>query len=176
MNWLSAMLALAGVVWLWRRGNKPYANPLPASGSLARPLQLLLSRGIHAHGIRGTLQLCLRIDPQQRIVFTKYIEGANTGFRATIPREAWVATHLPALLTELDGRGIPYRLLQSHERNALAFDLGKDYGGAHMVARLLFEDVMGLRLSRDCVVYFHDVMLANSPKFTGVDAPDEGWP
>ena len=44
-----------------------------------------------------------------------------------------------------------------------------------MVARILYDDVLDLRLHRDCVVYWRDVVMENAPKLTGVDAPEEGW-
>ena len=57
----------------------------------------------------------------------------------------------------------------------MTLDFGQDSGGAQMIARLWFEDTMGKRLDRDCVATFRDVMLRNSPRFTGVDDRDTGW-
>ncbi len=58
---------------------------------------------------------------------------------------------------------------------ALAFTFGRDSGGAYVVTKTLFEDVLGARVHRDCVGYFRNVVITNAPRLAGVDAPDEGW-
>jgi hypothetical protein len=173
MTWLIAILGAVCLVWLWIKGSAPAKNRFSDGASLARGLRLLMSRGIHANGLRGTLTVFVEAAPEQRMVFTKHIENAAVGVRATLPSEAWALEHLSTFQSELEGRGIPYRV--GDGAAAMIFDLGQDFDGAYMVARLWFEDTMGKRLTRDCVATFRDVMLSNSPRFTGVDDPDTGW-
>ena len=173
MPWLAATLGFAALIWLWRMGTEPFANPISDGASLARALRLLLNRGVHADGIRGTLTISLARASAQRLVYAKYIEAQMVGFRATVPNELWVQAYLPALKAELDRRGIPFRT--GEEPAALTIELKTDCGGAYMIARLLFEDTLGHRIARDCVATFRNVMNVNAPRFTGVDEPDDGW-
>ena len=130
---------------------------------------------MHAGGVQGTLVICVRSDPKQRIIFTKYIEGESIGFRATIPRESWIDAYLSRLKAELDRRSVPYLESRLLHEPPMTFNLGTDFGGAYVVTCLLFNEVMGVHLHRDCVAYFHDTLIDNTPRLTGVDAPDELW-
>lgn len=176
MTWLvvAAIAALVLLCLSWR--GKPYLNDMSDPGALAHLLRLLLSRGVHKAGIRGTLTVCDRSNPIRRLIFRKYIRGQNEmGFEATLPLEAWSEIYDLQLRAELDRRGLNYRDAVTPTGKQMEFDLGRDFGGAYMLARVLFEDVMGLRVRRDCGAYFRDVMISNTPRLTGVDDPEEGW-
>lgn len=48
-------------------------------------------------------------------------------------------------------------------------DYGSDLGLAQFVARIMFELVFGVRMERDCVAYYKDVLMINVPHLTGMD-------
>jgi hypothetical protein len=126
--------------------------------------------------VKATLTVCVRADEQRRLVFQKEItEAGEVGFRAEFPRAAWTEPYYQPYRAELARRGVPHREVVGRAGPTLTFEFGRDFGGAYVVARVLFEDVMGLRLERDCVAYFRDIVIPNAPHLTGVDAPDEGW-
>jgi hypothetical protein len=176
MTWALVALGAAAVVAFLLWPPAPHPNPLADSRMLPRMLRLLLSRGVYAGEMRGSLAVCLREDPQRRFVFRKYIRDAGvTGFETEFPLEGWSEPFYARFRDELVRRGVPHRELTSERGPMLAFDFGRDFGLAHVVVHVLFEDVMGARVARDCVGYFHDCLLINSPRLTGVDAPDEGW-
>ena len=176
MAWILILLGLAILIWLFLLPSAPAMNELPDPGALGRMLRLLVSRGVHKAGIKGTLTVCVKGDRQRRLVFTKCISAlGEAGFRAALSRESWAEPYYERFCAELDRRGIPYEEIRAGAVPTLAFELGRDAGGAYMVTKTLFEDVLGLRLDRDCVAYFRDVVIRNTPRLTGVDAPDEGW-
>ena len=139
-------------------------------------LALLLSRGVHKAGIRGSLTICERSAPERRLILTKYIrEPAVAGFEAQLPGEPWSELLYDAFRTALDRYSIKYREVGTPPHRSIECDLARDFGGAYMVARLLFEDTMGLNLARDCVAYYRNVVLSNRPDLTGDDADKPHW-
>ena len=173
--WILVAVAIAVVVSLWL-GSKPAINELPDPGAFARLLRLLVSRGVHKAGIRGTLTICVKAEPKRRIVFTKSIGPSNEGgFNAAFPNEHWTEPYYEPFRTELDRRGISYQETRENGIPTLKFDFGRDVGGAYVVTKTLFDDVVRVRLHQDCAAFFRNVVLRNTPDLTGVDAPDEGW-
>jgi hypothetical protein len=176
MTWVLVALAATAVVWWLLRPAAPYANPLPDPGAVARMLRLLLSRGVHAAGIRGSLAICLRDDPQRQLVFRKYIrDSGGMGFDAEFALEPWSEPFYGRFRDELVRRGVPHGELTREAGPVLTFDFGRDLGLAHVVVHVLFEDAMGASVARDCVGIFRDCVPVNAPHLTGVDAPNEGW-
>src|SRR5215208_4959994 len=176
MTWLAWAAGVGGLLALWRWSSRPAANDIHDPAFFARSLRLLLSRGVHKGSVRATLLVCPRGDKGRGLVYTKYIDAdRGAGVEAEIASDGWVAPHYAALKSELDQRGIRYAESTGADGPRLRFDFGKDFGGAYMVARILYDDVLDLRLHRDCVVYWRDVVMENAPKLTGVDAPEEGW-
>lgn len=109
-------------------------------------------------------------------MFTKTaIPEGGAGFAAEFPRVKWTEPYYDKFRTELDRRGISYQEIGTESTQTLRFVLGRDIGGACVVAKLLFENALGIDLHRDCVAFFRNVVLRNTPELTGVDAPDEGW-
>ena len=177
MLWLEWAAGAVGLfaLWFWL-ATWPAANDIPNPAFFARSLRLLISRGVHKGPVRASLLLCPRGEKGRRLVFVKYIDPTRgTGIKAELARDGWASTHYASLRAELDRRGVAYVESASRDGPALRFDFGRDAGGAYLVARLLFEEMLGLRLHQDCVVYFRDVVLVNAPELTGVDDPNENW-
>lgn len=174
MTWVWLGLAAAGVAWLWHWGTRPAPNELSAPGALAVLLRYLLSHGVYKAGIRGSLTVCVRVAPERRLVFTKYIrEPAGAGFEAEFPLEAWSEPYYAALRDELVRRGVPHGEVARATGPALTFDFGRDFGLAHAVTRLLFEDAMRMGVARDCIAYYRDTLVTHHAGLTGVDAPED---
>ena len=175
MLWILIVIAIAVLVWLlWP--SAPALNEMPNPAALDRLLRLLVSRGVLRANVTGTLTICVRDNPQHCLVFTKTsIPGGNAGFSAAFPRERWTEPYYERFRGELDRRGIPYQEVRTGNVPSLRFELGRDLGGAYVVTKTLFGDVLGVDLHRDCVAFFRNVVLLNTPALTGVDAPDEGW-
>ena len=168
MSWIIYLLIGGGVLWaLWP--SPPYMNPIPDAAFLTHSLQMLLKLGVHRAGVIGTMTVCLREAPTHRLVFTKQIDdGGEIGFRAEFTRELWAEPHYEKYRAELDRRGVRYDVVYRTGTRSLVFALGRDFGGAYVVTRILFEDVLGARLHRDCVLYFRDTLIRNVPRLTGV--------
>jgi hypothetical protein len=168
MIWLVLIVIAVGAVW-WRRWSTAPADNEIGDGGVARLFRLLLVFGVDG----ATLIVCSREDRRRRLTFSKYVRGpGDVGVRCAIPSERWVLPFLEGLRQELDRRAILYH---GDSSGGLVFDLRRDAGGAHMLASLLFEYSLGLRLQRDCVGFFRQVLLARRPDLTGVDDPDVNW-
>ena len=151
-------------------------NDLPDPGAFARLLRLLVSRGVHKAGIIGSLTICVRAEPRRRIVFSKFVDpSGRAGFNASFPRDRWAEEYYEPFRAELDRRALSYQETRHNGQLALEFAFGRDAGGAYVVAKTLFEDVFHVRFHQDCVGFFRNVVLRNTPRLTGVHAPDEGW-
>jgi hypothetical protein len=77
--------------------------------------------------------------------------------------------HFERVRTELDARRIGFRELS----DGVEIQIGRDFGLALVLAQVVFQDVMGLSLARDCVGYMRDVLVSNHPGLTGADASNE---
>jgi len=174
MLWIFIVAAIAVLVWVL--GQAPAMNELPDPQALARLFRLLISRGVFKAGISGTLTVCVREEPRRCLVFTKTSNPeSGIGVAAALSRVPWAEPYYDKFRAELDRRGIPYQEIDTKTLPTLRFELGRDLGGAYVVAKIFFQDVLGVNLHRDCVAFFRDVVLRNTPSLTGVDAPDEGW-
>ena len=172
MRWYLALtVGVAIVWWFWVRGMRPATNELSHPGAIANLLRYLMARGVYRSGIVGTVTVCDRDNPEHCLVFSKYIREAQPGVRAEFPRVSWSEPYFAAFRTELVRRGVPHQELVHSSGSTLAFDFGRDLGGAHVVTHVLFEDVLGRRVARDCVAYFRDTLVVDSPRLTGIDAP-----
>jgi hypothetical protein len=167
MLWL-LLAAVAAIASLWWWGAGPVDNEIGDAG-VGRMFRLLIARGVNG----ATMTVCARQDRRRRLVFTKYVRApGDVGVRASLPPDEWVTPHMAPLRAELRRRGIAHA---DDAGGGLAFEFGRDAGGAHVVASLLFESTLGLSLRRDCVAYFRRVVIDNRPSHTGVDEPDVGW-
>jgi hypothetical protein len=171
MGWYIALAVAAAIVWIWRRGMRPHPFELSYPGAIASLLRFLMVRGVYKSGIVGTATVCDRDHPEHCLVFSKYIRDAQPGVRAEFPRVSWSEPYFDSFRTELVRRGVPHQELVQPSGPTLAFDFGRDLGGAHVVTHVLFEDVLGRRVARDCVAYLRDTVDVDSPRWTGVDAP-----
>ena len=172
MTWLLGAFALTVVAWLWRKGMEPAANDLSDPRALARMLRILLSRGIHKGDVRASLTIQLRTKAHPQLVFRKYIDATGqAGVRAVVTHSTTPSPPDDRFRAELVRRGIAY----AETADGFSLDIGRDFGLALVATQVLFQDVAGGSVARDCVAYFRDVVASNSPALTGVDAPDDGW-
>jgi hypothetical protein len=80
----------------------------------------------------------------------------------------WAEPYYEKYRAELDRRGVRYDVVYTTGTRSLVFALGRDFGGAYVVTRILFQDILGARLHQDCVLYFRDTLIRNVPRLTGV--------
>jgi hypothetical protein len=164
---LIGILIIVGVILLWRRGMMPVANDLATPEEVLMRLQYLLDRGIEG----GQVRFQVRDDPQRQLLFVKYIRARNdVGFRSFFYDENWPEGYFDRVRGELDHRGIKYDLSSDKtSKRVLEINYLRDLGLAQLVARLVFERGFGVRLDRDCVAVFKDVLISDHPRLTGVD-------
>jgi hypothetical protein len=173
MSWLLGILGAAVIVWLLSP-SPPSMNPVPDAAALTEGLRLLLKQGVHRAGIKGTLTVCMKDDKARRLTFTKQIgEYGGIGFSAAFIHEAWAEQYYEKFRAELDRRGIRYEVVYTSGTRSLVFELGRDFGGAYVVTRILFEDVLEARLNRECVMYLRDTLVRNIPRLTGVPKSED---
>ena len=175
MAWLLGLGLIAAFLRLWWWSTGPVPNDIPDPGMFARMLRILLYRGVYRPSLQATLTICLRNDHEHRLVFTKVIdEKGSPGFMAALPRDAWMVPFFDAFRSELDRRSVRYRELTVADTPVLTFDFEQDFGGAYVVAQVLF-DALGARLHEDCVGTLRHTVFKNVPRLTGVDHPAEVW-
>ena len=169
MTWVLLAVAVIVVWWLLDPG-EPQPNELEHPAALGLVFRYLMNRGLHRPGVRGRVVVCLRNDPEQRLIFWKYIRGTGElGFEAEFPLTPASAEAYHAFRTELLRRGVPHEELPLEAGPVLKFDFGRDVGLGHVVTHVFFEDVLRLRVARDCVAFFHDCLVTDAPRLTGVD-------
>lgn len=126
------------------------------------------------HDVSGArLRFQVRDDRSRELRFVKYIRARNdVGFRCIFRPPTQDRESLDRLAKELSERGITNNRVKSHGGlDELVVECEHDIGMAHMILRLVFERVLGTRVEGHCVAYFDNVLISNSPRLTGVDAP-----
>ena len=173
MAWVIGILVVALIAWGLSPA-RPFPNPIPHERALTEALRTLLNQGLHHFGRSGRLVVCIKTEPERRLVFTKYIRvPRDVGFQATVERSSWPDPHFDNFRSELDRREVRYDVSREGDPEVVSLNFGRDFSGAYAVTRILFEDVLGMRINRDCVMYAHDVLVRNIPSATGVDRSDE---
>ena len=101
------------------------------------------------------MTVCLRDAPTHRLVFTKQIdEAGQIGFRAEFTRELWAEPYYEKYRAELDRRGVRYDVVYRTGTRSLVFVLERDFGGAYVVTRTLFEDIWARAFIRTACCIF----------------------
>ena len=150
-------------------------NDIPDPGVFTRMLRILMYRGVCRPSLQATLTVYLRSTPERRLVFTKVIsEEGRPGFRAALPREAWMLAAFDVVRSELDRRGVRYAKPAPTSAAVLTFELGQDIGAAYVITQVLFG-ALGARLHQDCAGILRHTVFKNTPRLTGVDHPAEVW-
>ena len=169
--WLLVLVGavITVIIWFWLSSTQPTPIPLRTAAEILTTFRTLLQKG--AKGARVRFQA--QADPDCKIDFVKYIKARNdVGFRVMIVRTPQVARAFDLVSKELDLQGIPYnRMVSAGGFEELTVDLGKDFVLAERIARLAFEQALGLSLARDIVGYYDLVLLVHNARLTGVDSP-----
>jgi hypothetical protein len=176
MAWGLGTFVTLLVLWLWRRGMRPAPNDLTDPGAIVSALRLLITRGVHKSSIRGKLTIQPRAKKQPQLVFTKHLsENGEFGIQSTLRLEGPLFGSRDRLREALDARKVKYSEVRTSGSSSFSFELGRDFGLGLVITQIVFQEVIGISVARDCVAYFHDYVIRNTPSLTGVDSPDGGW-
>lgn len=169
MSWVVGALLLLVIVGVWRWGVGSAPNELESPDSVPTMLRFLLDRGID--GAHVLFQV--RNDSRRQLCFVKYIRTHNdVGFRSHFYEQQEAGHYFVRLRQELSARGIKYTEARSKDGvGCITIDYVRDIGLAHLIVELVFERTFDVRIEKDCVAYFKNVLVSNEPSLTGVDTP-----
>lgn len=163
---LLATSVIALFLLLWRKLAGPSPIRLSSQAIVREVLRTTLRNG--ARGARVRLQTAgtsgIYLD------FRKYFaESGVVGLRAVVELTARSEESLDPIIGFLESRGIPYaRSRNSRDRESVAVDVASDLILAEAIAYGIFEEVLGLNLTRDVVGTYDLVLITNDPSLTGV--------
>jgi hypothetical protein len=104
--------------------------------------------------------------------FVKYIKApGNIGLRAVVEKTVQTDGAYASLLKSVNQRGLECFTTKSKQLERLEIEVGTDTALAEFLARVAFEDGLGLDLSRDVVGFYDLVLMRNAPRLTGVESP-----
>ena len=171
MLWAILATVAFGIVGLWRQAIAPAVNLVEDGARLGQALRLLL-----AYGIDGARLVVRRREaPDQALSFVKYIvRPGEVGLRAECVAASQSPDAYGRFADELRRRAVPHEQVVGPHGPAIRFDFGRDVGLGLLVAQVFFEEGLGVRLS-GTEALFHDVLIKNVPRLTGIDAPDVDW-
>jgi hypothetical protein len=165
MIWLVILLLLlATVAWLFLTPSKPIAVDLVEPRTVEAVLRTLMAQGIDG----AELKICLRQQPDQCLIFKKYIQSSGQiGCRVSAFEATWTAPVINTFRAELGARGIPVDRSGLVGQSGVTIDCHHDLGLAQVLLRSFFGDVLHQDVERDCVAFFRDVLVRNVPRLTG---------
>lgn len=166
MIWILLIVGIVLVAMFWPAGMKAAPNELGSPEEITLTLRHLLERGVEG----GSVRFQVRDDESRQLVFTKYIKSRHdVGMRSCIPMTDGGDQAVGRLTQELSDRNIRFSEREEKRRRCIVIDYGSDLGLAQLVARIMFERVFEVRIERDCVAYYKDVLMTNVPHLTGMD-------